>query len=131
MGWVDGKVGSADPRYFLPIQAPTGRYTSNCYTNGYVNPPQFCALPPPVLEANPLAAALALSSSLRLNPKLPGYNHAEHLPLNPYVALLLSHYGKYAPVYGTGRGLYGYVAANNYHNNQPVGAYKIFEDHDG
>jgi hypothetical protein len=103
-----------------------------------VNPPHFCSVPPPpkadiqaVVEANPILAALVLSSSLHLHPKIPGHNHNDHLPLNPYLALLLSHYGKYSPVFGKGRGLYGYVAANNYHNNKPFGAYKIYEDGDG
>ncbi|XP_044262552.1 uncharacterized protein LOC123010006 [Tribolium madens] len=118
--------------YFTPNPHP------NCYTSGYVNPPRFCGVPAvqqpnfhTVVEANPLLAALFLSSTLHLHPKIPGYNHLEHLPLNPYLALLLSHYGKYQPVFGKGGGLYGYVAANNYHNNKPFGAYKIYEDNDG
>jgi hypothetical protein len=139
--------------YLLPVQTPYGLHPS-CYNNEGefwtsavvnstvlvtgVNPPQFCSVPPPpkadiqaVVEANPILAALVLSSSLHLHPKIPGHNHNDHLPLNPYLALLLSHYGKYSPVFGKGRGLYGYVAANNYHNNKPFGAYKIYEDGDG
>ncbi|XP_068912640.1 uncharacterized protein [Tenebrio molitor] len=123
--------------YLLPVQPPYGLHPS-CYNNEGVNPPHFCSVPPPpkadiqaVVEANPILAALVLSSSLHLHPKIPGHNHNDHLPLNPYLALLLSHYGKYSPVFGKGRGLYGYVAANNYHNNKPFGAYKIYEDGDG
>ncbi|RZC33628.1 hypothetical protein BDFB_007921 [Asbolus verrucosus] len=106
---------------------------------GYANPPHNICLVPPAYKANfhtvsggnPLADALLLSTSLGLHPKLPSFNHYEHLPLNPYLALLLSHYGQYAPIYGKGRGLYGYTAANNYHNNKPFGAYKVYEDNDG
>jgi len=67
-----------------------------------------------------------------------GYNSVEHLPPDPFVALFLSHYGKYLPaVHGFGsvgnryRNLYSYLASNNIHNNKPFGSYKIYEDSDG
>ncbi|XP_017770270.1 PREDICTED: uncharacterized protein LOC108557997, partial [Nicrophorus vespilloides] len=83
-----------------------------------------------VFESNPLLAALYLSSSLGIPPVSTGFNHAQHLPINPYVALLLSHYGRYLnlPPNRTSKGIYGYTASNNYHNNKPFGAYKIQED---
>lgn len=65
----------------------------------------------------------------------PGYNSLDHLPPDPYVALLLSHYGRYLPAGNIlttqYRNLYSYLAANNIHNNKPFGAYKIYEDADG
>lgn len=65
----------------------------------------------------------------------PGYNSLDHLPPDPYVALLLSHYGRYLPAGNVlttqYRNLYSYLAANNIHNNKPFGAYKIYEDADG
>lgn len=82
------------------------------------------------LAANrdPLLATFFHSANLGLHPKNFGFNHPQHLPVNPYLALLLSHYGRYIPVYGEGKGIYGYAAANNYHNNQPFGAYKLYVD---
>lgn len=77
---------------------------------------------------NPLIAAVMLSTSLGIPPKPLHYNHPEHLTINPYIALLLSHYGKYVPVYGSNYGLYAYNAVNNYHNNKPFGSYKVYED---
>lgn len=65
----------------------------------------------------------------------PGYNSLDHSPPDPYVALLLSHYGRYLPAGNIlttqYRNLYSYLAANNIHNNKPFGAYKIYEDADG
>lgn len=86
-----------------------------------------------ILEAdgghqNPLVQALIVSNHLQIPPKLLNRNYPQHQPINPYVALLLSHYGKYVPVYGNGRGLYAYNAANDYHNNRPFGSYKVHED---
>lgn len=99
--------------------------------------PSITLLPPirdneihTIVDTNPLLAALLLSSTLGIPQKSPGFNHPQHLPINPYVALLLSHYGRYLPLYGTARGIYGYTAANNYHNNKPFGSYKIYEDRD-
>lgn len=86
------------------------------------------------LATNPLLAALVLSQSLGIPSAgaASGFNHPAHLPINPYVALLLSHYGRYiqpAAILGRHqRGIYGYAAANNYHNNKPFGSYKIYED---
>ncbi|GAB0088211.1 hypothetical protein DMENIID0001_026020 [Sergentomyia squamirostris] len=66
-----------------------------------------------------------------LSPKL-GI-HERHPPPNPYVQLALSHYGHhgwplfYGHQFG---GLYGYGAANDIHNNQPVGSYKVTEEYD-
>ncbi|GJQ72661.1 hypothetical protein Trydic_g1323 [Trypoxylus dichotomus] len=84
-------------------------------------------------SANPVLATLLLSYNLHISPDSPGFNHPQHLPINPYVALLLSHYGRYIPLSGSssgGRGIYGYTAANNYHNNLPFGSYKIYTDRD-
>lgn len=78
--------------------------------------------------SNPLITATMFSSNLGVVPKNLHYNHPEHLPLNPYIALLLSHYGKYVPIYGTGYGIYAYNAVNNYHNNKPFGSYKVNEN---
>lgn len=83
-----------------------------------------------IYSANPLLDALLVSSSLGISPKSTGLNHPELPPLNPYIALLLSHYGRYTPIYGKGNGIYSYGAANNYHNNKPFGSYKIYEDAD-
>lgn len=82
------------------------------------------------IDANPLLAALLLSTTLGIPPTVYGFNHPQHLPTNPYLSLLLSHYGRHIPAFGVGHGLYGYTAANNYHNNKPFGAYKIYEDRD-
>ncbi|XP_023311256.1 uncharacterized protein LOC111691942 [Anoplophora glabripennis] len=81
-----------------------------------------------VIDGNPLLAALLLGASLGLSPKPAAPNHPELLPINPYVALLLSQYGRYVPLHGGARGIYGYAAANNFHNNKPFGAYKVYED---
>lgn len=81
-----------------------------------------------VIDANPLLAALLLGASLGLSPKPAAPNHPELLPINPYVALLLSQYGRYVPLHGSARGIYGYAAANNFHNNKPFGAYKVYEE---
>ncbi|XP_071055638.1 uncharacterized protein [Onthophagus taurus] len=83
-----------------------------------------------VLQADPLLATLILSYNLHLTPKPIGFNHPQHLPVNPYVSLLLSHYGRYVPAHGYNRGIYGYAAANNYLNNLPFGSYKLYEDVD-
>lgn len=80
------------------------------------------------LTSNPLVTALMTASSLGIEPKPLQYNHPDHLPVNPYVALLLSHYGKYIPIYGANYGLHAYNAVNNYHNNKPFGSYKVHED---
>ncbi|XP_018326589.1 uncharacterized protein LOC108737906 [Agrilus planipennis] len=78
---------------------------------------------------NPLIPALALNSYLYRFPTISKSNHPELLPLNPFVSLLLSHYGRYIPLRKLhGRSIYGYSAANNYHNNKPFGAYKIYEN---
>ncbi|KAJ8931221.1 hypothetical protein NQ314_015892 [Rhamnusium bicolor] len=104
--------------------------------NGYI-PSNLPLLPQPqipkidlnaIIDGNPLLAALLLSASLGLSPKSATSNHPELLPINPYIALLLSQYGRYVPHHGTGRGLYGYAASNNYHNNKPFGSYKIYEE---
>ncbi|KAK9738870.1 hypothetical protein QE152_g9451 [Popillia japonica] len=83
---------------------------------------------------NPVLATLLLSYNLHISADSPGFNHPQHLPINPYVALLLSHYGRYIPLSSgsssSGRGIYGYTAANNYHNNLPFGSYKIHTDRD-
>lgn len=65
-----------------------------------------------------------------------GYNSPEQTPPDPFVALFLSHYGKYLPAGGGSLGdhynnLYSYLASNNLHNNKPFGSYKIYEDTDG
>lgn len=65
-----------------------------------------------------------------------GYNSLEQTPPDPFVALFLSHYGKYLPASGGSLGdhynnLYSYLASNNLHNNKPFGSYKIYEDTDG
>lgn len=67
--------------------------------------------------------------------KLPvRYNNANHLPVDPLLAVFLSNYGHYVPsLYGIHSGynnLYGYLASNNIHNNKPFGSYKIFSDTD-
>lgn len=83
------------------------------------------------VHANPVLAALLISTLLSRDsrPKPVAYNTPEHLPPDPYVALLLSHYGRYIPRPGiSGHGLYGYTAANNIHNTKPFGSYKIYED---
>ncbi|KAJ8945977.1 hypothetical protein NQ318_017093 [Aromia moschata] len=79
------------------------------------------------INESSLLAALLLSTYLRLPTKPATANHPDLVPINPYIALLLSHYGKYLPHQGTGRGLYGYIASNNYHNNMPFGSYKVYE----
>nr|CAH7721192.1 unnamed protein product [Callosobruchus chinensis] len=89
-------------------------------------------------NTNQIATALVLSSILGLQPPSKNsYNHPELPPLNPFIQLLLSHYGRYLghtqgknEASWSGRGLYGYAAANNIHNNKPFGAYKIYEDAD-
>ncbi|OWR47188.1 hypothetical protein KGM_211469 [Danaus plexippus plexippus] len=62
------------------------------------------------------------------------YNNANHLPLDPLLAVFLSNYGHYIPgLYGYPRGfsnLYGNLASNNIHNNKPFGSYKLFSDTD-
>lgn len=83
------------------------------------------------VHANPVLAALLINSLLGNNsgPRPVAYNTPEHEPPNPYVALLLSHYGRYIPRPGIfGHGLYGYSAANNIHNTRPFGSYKIYDD---
>ncbi|KAF2906115.1 hypothetical protein ILUMI_00066 [Ignelater luminosus] len=118
------KFLDAPNRYYLPVAPPAGsqpfpiplsRKNVEIHT---------------IVDANPLLAALLLSSILGIEAKSPGFNHPQHLSTNPYIALLLSHYGRYIPLYGGGHGIYGYNAANNYHNNKPFGAYKIYEDRD-
>ncbi|KAG5890802.1 hypothetical protein JTB14_026923 [Gonioctena quinquepunctata] len=98
------------------------------------NLPLALQKPKPDLQSfvneNPLAATLLLSSMLHLPPKYSPANHPELLPINPYIALLLSQYGRYVPHYGSRGGLYAYQAANNHHNNKPFGSYKIYEDND-
>ncbi|KAL3277706.1 hypothetical protein HHI36_013051 [Cryptolaemus montrouzieri] len=81
-------------------------------------------------SSNPLLEALLLSKPLEIPAKFTGYNTLQHPPINPYIALLLSHYGRYVAVPGAGRGIYSYGAANNYHNNKPFGSYKIYEESD-
>lgn len=81
-----------------------------------------------IANNNPLFAALLLTSSIGIPHKPQGFNHPQHLPVNPYIALFLSHYGRYVPIHGRKYGIYGYTAANNYHNNKPFGSYKIYED---
>nr|XP_023029165.1 uncharacterized protein LOC111517298 [Leptinotarsa decemlineata] len=81
-----------------------------------------------LVDKNPLAASLLLSSMLHLPSMYALANHPELLPINPYIALLLSQYGRYLPQHGASKGLYGYQAANNYHNNKPFGSYKIYDD---
>ncbi|XP_026498342.2 uncharacterized protein LOC113402340 [Vanessa tameamea] len=62
------------------------------------------------------------------------YNSPNHLPIDPLLAVFLSNYGHYLPrQYGFQRSyanLYGYLASNNIHNNNPYGSYKIFSDTD-
>lgn len=97
--------------------------------------PSITLLPPlktkdleDIANKNPLIAAILLTSTLGLMHKEQGFNHPQHLPVNPYVALFLSHYGRYLPLNGRKHGIYGYTASNNYHNNKPFGSYKISED---
>ncbi|XP_045496780.1 uncharacterized protein LOC123695104 [Colias croceus] len=63
-----------------------------------------------------------------------GFNSPNHLLVDPLLAVFLSNYGYYLPglygITGNYRNLYGYVAANNIHNNQPFGSYKIYSDTD-
>ncbi|CAG9863927.1 unnamed protein product, partial [Phyllotreta striolata] len=77
---------------------------------------------------NPLVNAFLLSSTLNLKPHSWMANHPSLPPVNPFLALLLSQYGRYIPGYGPGRGIYAYQAANDFHNNKPFGSYKIYED---
>ncbi|CAH2085137.1 unnamed protein product [Euphydryas editha] len=62
------------------------------------------------------------------------YNSQNHYPIDPLLAVFLSNYGHYLPgLYGFQRSysnLYGYLASNNIHNNNPSGSYKIFSDTD-
>lgn len=62
------------------------------------------------------------------------YNSQNHYPIDPVLAVFLSNYGHYLPgLYGFQRSyhnLYGYLASNNIHNNNPSGSYKIFSDTD-
>lgn len=62
------------------------------------------------------------------------YNSQNHYPIDPVLAVFLSNYGHYLPgLYGFHRSynnLYGYLASNNIHNNNPSGSYKIFSDTD-
>lgn len=82
-----------------------------------------------VIELNPLIAALLLGTSLGLPQKSYTSNHPGVVPINPYVALILSNYGRYVPIPRLARGVYGYAATNGYLNNLPVGAsYKVYED---
>ncbi|KAK9881179.1 hypothetical protein WA026_014527 [Henosepilachna vigintioctopunctata] len=81
-------------------------------------------------SSNPLFEALLLSRPLGIPSKFTGYNTLEHPPINPYIALLLSHYGRYVALPGAARGIYSYGAGNNYHNNKPFGSYKISEETD-
>ncbi|XP_045465741.1 uncharacterized protein LOC123674728 [Harmonia axyridis] len=80
--------------------------------------------------SNPLLEALLLSKPLAIPAKFTGHNTLQHQPINPYIALLLSHYGRYVAAPGEGKGIYSYVASNNYHNNKPFGSYKIYEEGD-
>ncbi|XP_038221560.1 uncharacterized protein LOC119839370 [Zerene cesonia] len=63
-----------------------------------------------------------------------GYNSPNHVLVDPLLAVFLSNYGYYLPglfgVAGNYRNLYGYIAANNIHNNKPFGSYKIYSDTD-
>ncbi|XP_066259197.1 uncharacterized protein [Euwallacea similis] len=79
---------------------------------------------------NPLTTALLLSTFLEVPSTQIGVgNHPDQGPVNPYIALLLSQYGRYLPIHIVGsRGLYYYAAANNYHNNKPFGSYKVYEN---
>ncbi|CAH0559440.1 unnamed protein product [Brassicogethes aeneus] len=81
-----------------------------------------------VVELNPLIAALLLGTSLALPQKSFASNHPGLPPVNPYVALILSNYGRYLPLPKTTRGIYAYAAANSYHNYQPGGTYKVTEE---
>uniref|UniRef100_A0A6P7GD52 Uncharacterized protein LOC114336667 n=1 Tax=Diabrotica virgifera virgifera TaxID=50390 RepID=A0A6P7GD52_DIAVI len=96
------------------------------------DPPLKQPLPKPDLQAlfssSPLLNAILLSSNLHIPSKNVPPNHPDLLPINPYIALLLSQYGRYVPIYGAGRGIYAYQATNDYHNNKPFGAYKIYHD---
>ncbi|KAG6456251.1 hypothetical protein O3G_MSEX009617 [Manduca sexta] len=66
--------------------------------------------------------------------KARGYNSPDHLPVDPLLAVFLSHYGHYLPTaYGIRNNYnngYGYLASNNIHNNKPFGMYKMFSDTD-
>ncbi|CAH1976888.1 unnamed protein product [Acanthoscelides obtectus] len=115
-------------KYPIPVYSPDlSKY------NGILHPSD-----PAGKNTNLIASALVLSSILGLQPPSKnGYNHPELPPLNPYIQLLLSHYGRYLghtqgkhEGFGSARGLYGYTAVNNIHNNKPFGAYKIYEDAD-
>ncbi|XP_044729449.1 uncharacterized protein LOC123292800 [Chrysoperla carnea] len=56
-------------------------------------------------------------------------NSPELLPSDPYIELLLSHYGKYLPKFsGSPKHFYSHITVNNLHNNQPFGNYKYVQD---
>lgn len=63
-----------------------------------------------------------------------GHNSPYYVPVNPLLALFLSNFGYHLPGYHLNRvngkytNLYGNLASNNVHNNQPLGAYKISSD---
>lgn len=79
-----------------------------------------------VVKANPVVTALLLSTLL--GRQHIGHNSPEQPAADPFLALLLSHYGRYIPRPGHYDGLYGYNAANNIHNTKPFGSYKIYDD---
>ncbi|KAL1508966.1 hypothetical protein ABEB36_003779 [Hypothenemus hampei] len=79
---------------------------------------------------NPLLATLLLSATLGIPPEgVKSKNHSDYGSINPYIAVLLSQYGRYLPGHVLDKkGLYYYAAANNYHNNMPFGTYKVNEN---
>ncbi|KAJ8966077.1 hypothetical protein NQ317_001663, partial [Molorchus minor] len=110
----------------------TGTYGYSTYIPSNLSPLSQAQIPRmdlhTLIEENPLLAALLLSASLGLAAKPSLSNNSELLPTNPYIALLLSKYGRYVPYRGSAKGIYAYAASNNYHNNKPFGSYKVHED---
>lgn len=107
-------------------QQPVPKYASTTYSPAYASAHDLHILTS-VVKSNPVLTAILLSTLLGGRQQI-GHNSPEHSPPDPYLALLLSHYGRYVPRPGHYDGIYGYNAANNIHNTRPFGSYKIYDD---
>lgn len=111
-----------------PIYKQTADYNTNGYFynkpisqnikifKDYYDKPEysFPDLTAVILELNRLIQAIEKTKS---------YNSVLHIPTNPTLALILSHYGKYT-IETPKHHSYSYAASNNVHNNKPFGQYK-------
>ncbi|CAH1112280.1 unnamed protein product [Psylliodes chrysocephalus] len=116
----------SDSNFSYKYIKPIGPYTDEL--NEEITKNKYAHSKGTFSHENPLLEALILSTNLHSRAKNLPPNHPDLPPINPFLALLLSQYGRYVPLYGPGKGIYAYQASNDFHNNKPFGAYKIYED---